>query len=469
MKSLEVSPLAETERWLLLAESGECYTKSNQTRRRFRRILDRRLRGALAAHAPAAELLRQRRRLLVRVPAGESVDAAGRAVARTFGIQRVAEATPLREEPLEELLDEVAERARDRVAGRTFAVRLRARGNQPWRRTEVAADLGSRLYDVSAGVDLDDPEVEVRVEAYGDVAFLLERTWQGPAGLPLGSQDTVATLVSGGFDSAVAAGMVMARGCPTDFVHMTLECAQSDHATAVAHQLARDWAAGTHPRLWLLDFQPLRHALLEQVRSQLRQVVLKQAMVTAADRLAARAGYPALVTGESVGQVSSQTLANLAQIDAAASRPVLRPLAGLAKPEIIERARQLGTHDLSVRAKEVCDLSDGPVSVAATAGELDEAGAGVIDSLVDAVLDTLHVVDLATWMPGAPAVPVTAPDREDIPVVRVDEPADADTLPPQRPVALTGSAALPLATRLVAEAEDVRVVQPSAHNEATAA
>lgn len=466
---MEVSPLADTERWLLLAESGECYTKSNQTRRRFRRILDRRLRGALAAHAPTAELVRQRRRLLVRVPADEDVDAAGRALARTFGIHRVNEVTPLQEEPLEQLLAEVAERARERVSGRTFAVRLRARGNQSWRRTDVAADLGSRLYDASAGVDLDHPEVEVRVEAYGDVAYLIERSWEGPDGLPLGSQESVATLVSGGFDSAVAAGMVMARGCPTDFVHMTLECAQSDHATAVAHQLARDWAPGMRPRLWLLDFQPVRQALLEQVRSQLRQVVLKQAMLAAADRLAERAGYPALVTGESIGQVSSQTLANLAQIDAVASRPVLRPLAGLAKPEIIERARQLGTHDLSVRAKEVCDLSDGPVSVAATSAELKAAGAESIEPLVDAVLDTLQVVDLATWMPGAPAVPVTAPDRGDAPVVRVDEPADADALPADGPVTLTGSAALPLATRLVAEGRDVRVVQPGAHSEATAA
>jgi thiamine biosynthesis protein ThiI len=464
-----VSPLAETDRWLLLAESGECYTKSNQTRRRFSRVLDRRLRAALAAHAPAAELVRERRRLLVRVPEEADVGAAARAVARVFGIQRVSEVVPLREEPLEALLAEVAERARDRVTGRTFAVRLRARGNQRWKRTEVAADLGSRLFDDSAGVDLDSPEVEVRVEAYGDWAFLVERSWEGPGGLPLGSQGRVATLISGGFDSAVAAGMVMGRGCATDFVHVTLECAQSDHATAVAHHLARDWAAGTQPTLWLLDFQPVRAALLERVRSQLRQVVLKQVMLAAADRVAERAGYPALVTGESIGQVSSQTLLNLAEIDRAASRPVLRPLTGLGKQEIIERARQLGTHDLSVRAKEVCDLSDGPVSVAATADELADAAGEWVEPLVDTALAGLEAVDLATWMPGAPAVPVAAEVPAEAPLVRVASSADAAALPADGPLALTGPEALPAATRLVAEGRDVRFVPRSADTETTAA
>lgn len=460
---------AATDRWLLLAESGECYTKSNQTRRRFRRVLDRRLRAALAAHAPGAELVRERRRLLVRAPE-EEVEAAGRAAARVFGIQRASEVVPLREEPLEALLAEVAERARDRVAGRTFAVRLRARGSQRWKRTEVAADLGSRLFDASAGVDLDDPEVEVRVEAYGDWAFLVERAWEGPGGLPLGSQGRVATLVSGGFDSAVAAGMVMSRGCATDFVHMTLECAQSDHATAVAHQLARDWAAGTRPRLWMLDFQPVRAALLEHVRSQLRQVVLKQVMVAAADRLAERAGYPALVTGESIGQVSSQTLLNLAEIDRAASRPVLRPLAGLGKQEIIARARELGTHDLSVRAKEVCDLSDGPVSVAATPEELAEATEGRFEPLVDAALASLTVVDLGTWIPGAPAVPVADAAPVDAPLVRVEHAEDGEAVPAHGAVALTGPGALPLATRLAGEGRDVRFVQRREdESEATAA
>jgi len=455
-----MSAVESGERWLVLTESGECYTKSKQTRRRLQRILDRRLRAALAG-APSAELVRRRRRLLVRVCEPADLERAGRAAARTFGIHRVAEATPLAEEPLDALLAQVADRARERVRGRTFAVRLRARGGQSWRTTDVAADLGARLVGVSAGVDLDSPEVEVRLEADGDVAWLIERVWQGPGGLPLGSQDVVATLISGGFDSAVAAGMVMARGCPTDFVHMTLECAQSDHATAVAHHLARQWAVGTRPRLWMLDFQPVRQALLTHVCSQLRQVVLKQVMLAAADRLAQRVGYPALVTGESIGQVSSQTLANLAEIDRAATRTVLRPLAGVPKQDIIDRAHQLGTHDLSVRAKEVCDLSDGPVAVAATTGELAEAAGDLILPLVATALDSLQVVDLSVWMPGAPGVPVVDAEA-DVPVVRVDGPDDAEAVPTGQPLALSGRDALRVATRLVAQGRDVRVAQPSA-------
>lgn len=459
-RSREVRALTRTERLLLLTESSESYTKSNQTKGRFRRILDRRLGAALAAHAPSAEVVRERRRLLVRVGDAEETTAAAAAVSRTFGIHRVTQVTQLSDGSLDELLDEVAELTRERVAGRTFAARVRARGGQSWSGTQASADLGTRLVPYAAGVDLDNPDVEVRIEAFGDAAFLVDRVWPGPGGLPLGTQERVVTLMSGGFDSAVAAAMVMARGCPTDFAHLTLECAQSDHATAVAHQLARDWAAGTQPRLWLLDLQPARSALLEHVPSALRQVALKQLMLAAVDRLADRAGYAALVTGESVGQVSSQTLANLVEIDRAADAMVLRPLTGLTKDEIIERARRLGTHDLSARAKEVCDLSDGPVSVAATTTELSAATDDLFEPLVDAALAGLEVVDLSAWRPGAPTVPVVDLVPAHAPLVRIEQPDDADSVPATGPVTLAGGAAARVATTLAAEGRDVHLLLP---------
>ncbi|QBI18765.1 hypothetical protein ER308_03835 [Egibacter rhizosphaerae] len=449
-------------RWLLVAESGEFHTKSLQTRRRFRRVLRSRLRAGLATRAPAAWVVRPRRRpLMIRAPE-HAVESAAAVAAHTFGVHAVREAVPFAERPLDLLIGELGEYLRPRVAGRTFAVRARKRGGQRWRTNDFAADLGARLFDASAGVDLESPEVEIKVELFGDTAWVVEREWPGPDGLPLGTQERVVSLLSGGFDSAVAAWMLMRRGAPTDFLHLMLECAQSDHATALAHHLVREWAPGTRPRVWMLDAEAVNGVLTELVRSDLRQMVLKQVMFTAADRFAERAGYPALVTGDALGQVSSQTLSNLVTLDAYTSRPVLRPLVGLPKEEIVAQAKRLGTHDLSARAKEVCDLGNGPVSVAASPHDLARAGGDVVEALVEQSLAGLRVLDVSEWVPGMSAVPVSGEPPEGSESVHVDKPGDDPAVPHGRPIAVGGRGAVSVATRLAAVGHDVRVVHPAA-------
>lgn len=428
-------------RRILLTLSGELFTKTPRTRRRFLRVLEDNLHDALARHAPQARLTREGRRLLVDVDTqatdGHDVDAtleaAGRAAVRVFGIQRADLAVEVPTRSLDELVGAVAERARSQVAGRTFAVRVGRRGSHEWRSGDLARRLGDALLADSAGVDLDDPEVEVRVEVYGEVAYLVERRWDGFGGAPLGTQEPVLSLLSGGFDSPVASWLLMRRGSPVHFLHVMLECAASDHAVGVGHELTRRWAPGHRPLLWKVDFQDVRAALFDATPPRLRQVVLKQLMFTAADRLAERLGIPALLSGESVGQVSSQTLTHLAEIDRVVTRPVLRPLAGHTKDEIIGWARRIGTERLSARAKEVCDLSDGPVAVAAQRETLARAHAALPEDLVARALERLEVVALDGWQPGQPAVPVVGSAPAGVPVVEAGQ-----ELPPVGPVAVRG-------------------------------
>ena len=127
-------------------------------------------------------------------------------------------------------------------------------------------------------------------------------------------------------------------------------------------------------------------------------------MVEAAARIAGESErIDGLLTGASLGQVSSQTLAHLIEIDRMARLPVFRPLLGLSKEEIIDRSRRIGTHDLSARAREVCDLSaGGPVAVAAGADELRAARGEIADAVLDKSVETRTTVDLADWMPGMP-------------------------------------------------------------------
>ncbi len=134
--------------------------------------------------------------------------------------------------------------------------------------------------------------------------------------------------------------------------------------------------------------------------------MLKQLMVQAAERVAGTLRIPMLVTGDSLGQVSSQTGAHLAEVDRSVRIPVLRPLVALRKEEIVTIARRIGTYDLSIRTKEVCDLSEGNrVATGASPAALARAGRGLEPDLVDRVVGTLRTVEARKWAPGMPIEP----------------------------------------------------------------
>jgi thiamine biosynthesis protein ThiI len=387
---------------LLLTLSGEIHIKSTQTRRRFQRILLRNLRTGVERRVPGAQAYKVGLSFVgIKAPDEE---AAAVMAARTFGVARVDAMRKVPFTTLDDLAAAVADLAGDRVAGRTFAVRIKRSGNHEWTSKDAERVIGAALFERSAGVDLAAPEVMIRLRVLEDEAYLVERTWPGPRGLPLGTQDRLLLLLSGGFDSAVAGWMLMSRGSPIDFVHFKLDCAQGDHALAVGHHLWEQWGHGVAARAHVVDFGEIEDALRLRVDQRLRQVVLKQMMVEAAARIAGESErIDGLLTGASLGQVSSQTLAHLIEIDRMARLPVFRPLLGLSKEEIIDRSRRIGTYDLSARAREVCDLSaGGPVAVAAGADELRAARGEIADAVLDKSVETRTTVDLADWMPGMP-------------------------------------------------------------------
>lgn len=390
----------EDDRRVLLTLAGDIHLKSSRTRRLFLRILRENLRTGLHDAAPGASLEAGPPGRLTITGDDDSLAAAVTVAATTFGVHRAELVRRVRATTLDDLAAAVAGAYREQVAGRTFAVRVRRRGDQAWKSPDAEREIGTRLRDASAGVDLSRPEVIVRVDVWDDQVHFVERQVAGPGGLPLRTQPAILSLLSGGFDSPVAAWLMMRRGSPVDFVHFMMDCAQSDHALAVAYEMWQRWGAGTRPRAWVVEFREVKEALLTHVDSAHRQVVLKQLMFRVADALARVEHLPALVTGEAVAQVSTQTIWNLAEIDRVHSSTVLRPLAGLTKDEILDWARRIGTHDLSARAKEVCNLATGPVEVAARRQRLARATATLPDDLVERALDTRRVLSLAHWHPG---------------------------------------------------------------------
>lgn len=381
--------------------SGDVFLKSRRTQKR----LIKRVRGNLAHALRSVGYEGHAKRIGTHrfelEPSDAIVDEVRSAALTVFGVSSVDTMRRVLFDDIEGLAKAVAEFTLDQVVGRTFAARVKRRGTHDWNSMDLARLIGAELYPRSAGVDLTNPEVEVHVTVLDQNAFLVLDHQRAAGGLPLGTQGRVLCLVSGGFDSVVAGWMLMSRGCPVDFVHFSLNCAQSDHALAVARELWTRWGHGTEPVVHLVEFQPVKDALFEHVDSRMRQVSLKVMMARAASEIAQDAGITALVTGDALGQVSSQTLPHLVAVSRSSETPILRPLLGLPKESIIDLARRIGTAELSARAQEVCDLSEGrPVATAASEVAIADTVARIPEEVLADVIATRKVFDLRDWTPG---------------------------------------------------------------------
>jgi len=381
---------------LVAALDSEIYLKSNRTQRRMLRVLTANILASLGTDTRIKKLAGHR--LQVETDHPEALDR----LRRVFGIGAVERVARLPADDLDGLADAIAARMAPSVVGRSFAVRPRRLGSHSWSSQDLAVATGSRLVAGGGTVDLSHPDVTVAVRVVDRVADLtIERT-PGQGGLPLGSQGRALAMFSGGIDSPVAAHMVSRRGVALDYLHFALGCGQADHAAGIAHQLADQFGRGSDPVLIVADIEPLVPELTARVDSRMRQMALKALMYRAAEEIAL--GLPdtrALVNGESLGQVSTQTLDNLASLDRLVKIPMLRPLLALDKAEIRQRAIAIGTYEASARTRELCDISaGGRVSVATRPGALADL-AGTIDDLVGQAVTTAKHQALADWMPGS--------------------------------------------------------------------
>jgi thiamine biosynthesis protein ThiI len=340
----------------VLRLSGELSTKARATRRRFLGQLVENLRDALAAEGLDAQVERAHERVYL-VPAdARAVELA----ARVFGVQSISLAERVAFDGLGALVETCAARFAGAVRGRSFAVRARIVGGKesaPFGARDVERELGAALLGGARRVDLSAPEVTVRVEVHRGQAHLFRDSLPGAGGLPLGTQGRAVALVSGGFDSAVAAWQLLRRGVLLDYVFCNL--AGRTHelgALRVMKVIAERWSYGDRPRLHALDFRPVVQELMERSEPRLWQILLKREMLRAAEGVARAVRAQAIVTGEALGQVSSQTLSNLAVISQATSLPIFRPLVGFHKDEIIGLAQRIGTGPLSAAVGEYCAI-----------------------------------------------------------------------------------------------------------------
>ena len=360
---------------ILLRFSGDITIKARGTRFQFVRRLLSNLRDALASEGVAPRIQLSHNRMFVEVPDATVMPA----LARVFGVQSLSLVERRVPTQLAAIVAAGLECYRERVAGKRFAVRARRVGDRALIGVSahaVEVELGAALLPFSAGVDLDAPELTVGVELLERETYLFSERVTSLGGLPIGVEGRAVALFSGGFDSAVAGWYLLKRGVALDYVFCNL--GGETHLQGVLHVariLASHWSYGDRPAFHVVDFAPVVAELQAKTAKRFWQVLLKRQLLRAAEQVAQTGRAVAIVTGDAVGQVSSQTLQNLAVISRATLLPILRPLVGFNKEEIIAVAEKIGTFELSKVVREYCDLvARRPATSAALAAvEAEEA------------------------------------------------------------------------------------------------
>ena len=226
----------------------------------------------------------------------------------------------------------------------------------PVRSDEINRDLGTYVKEYSgARVDLTHPDLEIFVDVLPTGILLYFEEISGYGGLPVGVSGETMAMLSGGIDSPVAAWHMMKRGCRVSFAHFhsypLVDMSSIEKAGELAHRLTRHQYRS---RLFLIPFGEIQKRIIVSTDPAYRVILYRRLMVRITEQLARRHGAKAIVTGESCGQVSSQTLDNMVVIDQASSMPILRPLVGFNKEEIVNVARRIGTFPISILPDQDC-------------------------------------------------------------------------------------------------------------------
>lgn len=336
---------------MVLVRHGDIGIKSNRVQTSMERRLRDNIQAVLDDRDVPGEVERDWGRLYVRVEDPAVAPEAARAAAATFG---VVSASPARSVPpsLDAISTALAETAAERYTEGTFAIDARRTGEHDFTSQDVGEVGGEAVWNAvqdefDPAVDLDDPDLTLSVEVRQDEAFVFVDDVQGPGGLPVGSQAPVVALVSGGIDSPVAAYLAMKRGAPVLPIYLDLgQYGGPDHRaraistieTLAAYAPHRDWTVRVVPVGEYLE------RLVERV-GDTRMLSFRRFMYRIAGHVAAEEGAVGIVTGEAIGQKSSQTTTNLGVVDRASELPIHRPLLSRDKQEIISLSKEIGTYE----------------------------------------------------------------------------------------------------------------------------
>ncbi|OCL90434.1 tRNA uracil 4-sulfurtransferase ThiI [Aliarcobacter thereius] len=290
----------------------------------------------------------------------------------TSGIEQVLEAIQIDNmNTLDEIKVEVNKHMGHLIKDKTFVVRAKRVGTQDFKSTNIEQTVGGYILanNSNNGVDLRNAEITINLELEHSKLNIITKKYYGMGGFPLGTQGEILSLMSGGFDSTVASYLSMKRGLKTHFIFFNLGgVAHEIGVKQVAWYLWNKFSSSHKLNFITIPFESVVEQIFKDISPSYMGVMLKRLMIQASQQVAKELKIDAIITGESVAQVSSQTLRNLRLIDDASETLILRPLAFMSKPEIIDIATKIGTKKFAEAMPEYCGvISQNPV----TAGSFD--------------------------------------------------------------------------------------------------
>lgn len=286
-------------------------------------------------------------------------DEAVEALRRIFGIAAICPMVQVDDCGYEDLKKQVLAYVDEAYEDKNFTFKVNARrGNKkyPVNSDQINRDLGEVILDTfpETRVDVHQPEVMLHVEVRNRIN-IYSKVIPGPGGMPVGTNGKAMLLLSGGIDSPVAGYMISKRGVKIDAVYFHAPPYTSERAKQKVVDLAKLVSKYSGPiHLHIVNFTDIQLYTYDQCPHEELTIIMRRYMMRIAERLAADAGAQALITGESIGQVASQTMQSLAATDAACTMPVFRPVIGFDKQEIVDVAEKIGTYETSVLPFEDC-------------------------------------------------------------------------------------------------------------------
>ena len=377
----------------------EITIKSPSVRLRFIKILASNIRNVLKTVSDEIAVVRYWDHIEVRSKNPALQEIIPDELTRIPGIHHVLAVEDREYTDIHHIFEQTLVQYRDSLEGKSFCVRVKRRGKHSFSSQDVERYVGGGLnqHIESARVQLKNPDVTVNLEVEENRLTLVTARFEGLGGFPIGTQEDVLSLISGGFDSGVSSYMLLRRGSRVHYCFFNLGGAAHEIGVRqVAHYLWNRFGRSHRVRFVAINFEPVVGEILEKVDDGQMGVVLKRMMVRAASMIAERYGVQALVTGEAVGQVSSQTLTNLRLIDNASDTLILRPLISHDKEHIIRIAREIGTEDFASTMPEYCGVISKSPTVKAVKAKIEAEEQNFDFGILNRVVEEATNVDIRT-------------------------------------------------------------------------
>ncbi|STO63958.1 thiamine biosynthesis protein ThiI [Haemophilus parahaemolyticus] len=356
----------------------EIMIKSDSVRKRFIKILTSNIRNVLLRETENVAVIRNWDFIEVRAKVAEEAPMVLDLLKRTPGIHHILEVEEYPFETMHDIFEQTLAQVREELEGKTFCVRVRRKGKHEFRSLDVERYVGGGLNQriETASVKLTKPDITVRIDIDNDKMLLVKARYEGLGGYPIGTQEDVLSLISGGFDSGVSSYMLIRRGSRVHYCFFNLGGAAHEIGVKqMAYHIWNRYSTSHKVRFVAINFENVVGEILEKIDNGQMGVILKRMMVRAASKIAERFDIQAIVTGEALGQVSSQTLTNLRLIDKASDTLVLRPLITHDKEQIIAIAKEIGTDDIAKSMPEFCGvISKNPTVKAIESKIVEEEG-----------------------------------------------------------------------------------------------